>query len=39
MVFEKGMLKRIFGSKWGVVTGGWRTLHSEELDDLFFSPR
>jgi hypothetical protein len=25
------MLKRIFGTKWDEVTGGWRTLHNEEL--------
>ena len=36
-VFEKGVL-RIFGPKRDEVTGEWRRLHSEELNDLYFSP-
>ena len=32
------MLRRIFGPKGDEVTGGWRKLHTEELNDLFFSP-
>jgi hypothetical protein len=33
-VFEKRVLKRIFGPKRDEVTGGWRTLHNEELHNL-----
>jgi len=31
-------LRRIFGPKRNEVTGEWRKLHNEELDDLNFSP-
>ena len=31
MVFENRVLSRVFGSKRGDVTGGWRKLHNEEL--------
>jgi hypothetical protein len=31
-------LRRIFGLKRGEVTGEWRKLHNEELNDLFSSP-
>ena len=37
-VFENRVLRRIFGLKKDEVTGGWRKLHSEELDDLYCSP-
>jgi hypothetical protein len=37
-VFENRMLKRIFGPKRDKVTGEWRKLHNEELNDLYFSP-
>ena len=37
-VFENTVLRRIFGSKWDEVTGGWRKLHNEELNDLYSSP-
>jgi hypothetical protein len=30
-VFEKGMLRRIFGPKRAEETGEWRRLHNEEL--------
>jgi hypothetical protein len=30
-VFENRVLRRIFGLKRDVVTGGWRKLHNEEL--------
>jgi hypothetical protein len=29
------MLKRIFGSRWDERTGGWKKLHSEELNNLY----
>jgi hypothetical protein len=35
-VFEKRMLRRIFGAKRDEVTGGWRKLHNEELH-IFYS--
>jgi len=37
-VFEKRVLRRIFGHKRDEVTGVWRKLHNEELNDLYFSP-
>jgi len=36
-VFENGVLRRIFGPKWDEVTGEWRKLHNEELNDLYSS--
>ena len=36
-VFENGVL-RIFGPKRDGVTGEWRKLHNEELNDLYSSP-
>ena len=36
-VFENGVL-RIFGRKRNEVTGEWRKLHNEELNDLYSSP-
>ena len=32
------MLRRIFGPKRDKVTGEWRKLHNEELNDLHCSP-
>ena len=32
------MLRRIFGAKRDAVTGEWRKLHNEELNDLYSSP-
>jgi hypothetical protein len=32
-IFEKGVLKRIFGPKRKEVTGEWREVHNEELND------
>ena len=32
------VLKRIFGSRRDEVTGEWRRLHNEELNDLYCSP-
>jgi len=37
-VFENRVLKRIFGPKRNEVTGEWRKLHNEELNDLYCSP-
>jgi len=37
-VFENRMLRRIFGPKRDAVTGEWRKLHNEELNDLYCSP-
>jgi hypothetical protein len=35
---EKNRLRRIFGPKREEVTGLWRTLRNEELNDLYSSP-
>ena len=35
---ENGVLRRIFGPKRDEVTGEWRKLHNEELNDLYSSP-
>ena len=32
------MLRRIFGPRRDEVTGEWRRLHNEELNDLYSSP-
>ena len=37
-VFENGVLRRIFEPKREEVTGEWRKLHNEELNDLYCSP-
>ena len=37
-MFENRVLRRIFGPKRGAVTGEWRKLHNEELNDLYCSP-
>jgi hypothetical protein len=37
-VFENRVLRRIFGSKRDELTGEWRRLHNEELNDLYSSP-
>ena len=37
-VFENMVLRRIFGPRREEVTGGWRRLHNEELNDLYSSP-
>jgi hypothetical protein len=34
-MFENRMLRRIFGPKRDKVMGEWRTLHSEELHNLY----
>jgi hypothetical protein len=37
-VFEKRVLRRMFGSKRDEVRGEWRKLHNEELHGLYSSP-
>jgi hypothetical protein len=38
-VFENRVLRRVFGPKRDEVTGEWRKLHNEELNDLYFLPK
>ena len=37
-VFENRVQRRMFGLKKDEVTGEWRKLHEEELNDLYSSP-
>ena len=37
-VFENRVLRRIFGPRMDEVTGEWRKLHNEKLNDLYSSP-
>jgi hypothetical protein len=37
-VFENRVLRPLFVPKKGEVTGGWRKLHNEELQNLYYSP-
>jgi hypothetical protein len=37
-VLENGVLRRIFAPKRDEVTGEWRKLHNEELNDMYCSP-
>ena len=37
-VFENMVLRRIFGPRRDEVTGEWRRLHNEELNDLYPHP-
>jgi hypothetical protein len=37
-VFEIRVLRRVFGPKRDEVTGEWRKLHNEELNDLYSLP-
>ena len=37
-MFEKRVLRRVFGPKGDEVTGEWRKLHNEELRDLYSLP-
>ena len=34
-VFENMVLRRIFGTKRDEVTGEWRKLHNEKVNDLY----
>ena len=38
-MFETRVLRRIFGSERDEVTGEWRRLHNEELNDMYCSPK
>jgi hypothetical protein len=37
-VFENRVLRRVFGPRRDEVTGEWRKLHNEELNDLYSLP-
>jgi len=37
-IFEKMVLRRIFGPERDEATGEWRKLHNEERNDLYSSP-
>ena len=37
-MFQNSMLRRMFGPKRDEVTGEWRKVHNEELNDLYCSP-
>jgi len=37
-VFENRVLRKMFGLKRDKVTGEWRKLHTDELNDLYLSP-
>jgi hypothetical protein len=37
-VFENSVLRKIFGPQRHAVTGGWRKLHNEEINNLNSSP-
>jgi hypothetical protein len=37
-VFENRVLRRVFGPKRDEMTGAWRKLHNEELNDLYSLP-
>jgi len=37
-VLENRVLRKIMGSKRDEMTGEWRKLHNEELNDLYCSP-
>ena len=37
-MFENMVLRRIFGPRRNAVTGEWRRLHNEELNDFYSSP-
>jgi len=38
MVFENRVLRKIWGPKKDKVTGEWRKLHNEELNDMYSHP-
>jgi hypothetical protein len=38
MVFEKRVLRRLFGPERDEVTAGWRKMHNDERHNLYSSP-
>jgi len=34
-VFDNRVLRKIFGPKMDEITGNWRKLHDEELNDIY----
>jgi hypothetical protein len=38
-VFENRVLSRLFGPKRDEITGEWRTLHDDKLNDLYCSTK
>jgi hypothetical protein len=38
-VFENRVLRRVFGPRRDEVTGEWRKLHNDELNDLYSLPK
>jgi hypothetical protein len=38
-VFQNRVLRGVFGAKKNEVTGEWRKLHNEELNDLYSLPK
>ena len=37
-MFENRVLRRIYGPKRDKMTGKWRKIHSDELNDMYLSP-
>ena len=37
-MLENRFLRRVFGPKRDEVTGEWRNLHNEELNNMYYSP-
>ena len=37
-MFENRVLRKVFGPKRDEVTGEWRNMHNEELNDLYSLP-
>jgi hypothetical protein len=37
-VFENNVLRKVFGSKRDGVTGDWKKLYNEDLNELYFTP-
>ena len=38
-VFQNRVLRRVFGPKRDVVTGGWRNLYNKEISDVYSLPK
>jgi hypothetical protein len=37
-VSENAVPRRLFGSKWDDITGGWGNMYNEEFHNLYYSP-